>query len=225
MNHANTPPIEVTTSEESVSASVIWLHGLGADGRDFEGIVPTLDLPSATGVRFIFPHAPVQPVTINAGMRMRAWYDIAGIGAEYPQDEPGIRAAEATLRSLIAREQERGVQSDRTVLAGFSQGGAVALHTALRYPRRLAGILALSTYLPLSDRLEQERAPANRGLPIFMAHGDGDSIVPLQFAESSRARLHQLGYSVDWHTYPMAHAVCAEELEHIRDWLCRVLEL
>src|SRR5262245_48291673 len=204
-------------------ASVIWLHGLGADGHDFEAIVPSLRMPEQPAVRFVFPHAPVRPVTINGGYRMRAWYDIAGLDRGAPQDEAGIRASGDELGRLIERERERGVAADRIVLAGFSQGGAIALFRGLRHPERLAGIMALSTWLPLGPRLSSEAHPANAAVPIFMAHGTWDSTLPFDFARFSRQQLADARYDVEWHEYPMAHAVCPDEIEDIRDWLLRVL--
>jgi phospholipase/carboxylesterase len=200
-------------------AAVIWLHGLGADGHDFEPVVPELRLPKA--VRFIFPHAPVRPVTINNGMRMRAWYDIFQFGGG-PEDEAGIRASEGLLKELISREKKRGLAAGSIVLAGFSQGGAIVLHTGLRYPERLAGIMALSTYLPLQEKLK-EATEANRDLPIFMAHGSYDDIIPLRRAEQSKDLLVKSGYAVDWRTYPMPHSVCPEEIGHISGFLLRIL--
>ena len=199
-------------------ASVIWLHGLGADGHDFEPIVPELALEQP--VRFVFPHAPVRPVTLNQGMRMRAWYDIYRLGGG-PEDEAGIRASQKLLEELIAEARKSGMT--RIVLAGFSQGGAVALQTALRHPERLDGVLALSTYLPLHSTLEAERSAANRDLPVFMAHGLYDDIVPLARAEQSRQALERLGYRVEWHTYPMPHSVSPQEIVHIAEFLGRVL--
>jgi phospholipase/carboxylesterase len=208
--------IEITTGPEPRLA-VLWLHGLGADGHDFEPIVPELGL--GVPVRFVFPHAPVRPVTINGGMAMRAWYDILGFDRRAKEDAAGIRASAAAVTELVDREIERGMTSDRIVLAGFSQGGAVALHTALREPRPLAGALALSTYLPLAATLASERSAANARLPIFMAHGTDDGVLPLQLAETSRGALEALGYAVAWHAYPMAHSVCLEEIGAIGAWL------
>jgi len=199
-------------------ASVIWLHGLGADGHDFEPIVPELALEQP--VRFVFPHAPVRPVTLNQGMRMRAWYDIYRLGGG-PEDEAGIRASQKLLEELIAQARTSGMK--RVVLAGFSQGGAVALQTALRHPERLDGVLALSSYLPLHFALEAERSAANRELPVFMAHGLYDDIIPLARAEQSRQALERLGYRVEWHTYPMPHSVSPQEIVHIAEFLGRVL--
>ena len=212
--------LETGRGPGSVEAAVLWLHGLGADGHDFEPIVPELGLPAAPRVRFVFPHAPVQPVTINGGFRMRAWYDITNDGR---QDADGIRASQERVEALIDRETGRGVAPHRIVLAGFSQGGAIALHTGLRYPKRLAGILALSTYLPLGDTLAAEAHPANRDVPILMAHGAQDPLIPLARAAASRDALRALGYPIEWHEYPMPHSVCAEEIAHIGPWLTRVL--
>ena len=208
--------IEIATGP-APQLAVIWLHGLGADGHDFEPIVPELGLRFP--VRFVFPHAPVRPVTINGGMAMRAWYDILGWGSNVREDSAGIRASAAALTRLIDREIERGIPADRVVLAGFSQGGAIALHTALREPRPLAGVLALSTYLPLADTLANERTSANAAVPILMVHGTADGVLPLALAESSRGALEALGYTVDWRTYPMAHTVCMEEISAIGAWL------
>jgi phospholipase/carboxylesterase len=199
--------------------SVIWLHGLGADGNDFAPIVPELVDPAWPALRFVFPHAPVRPVTINNGMSMRAWYDIIGFDARAPQDEAGIRASIAATEVLIAREHQRGVPNERIVLAGFSQGGAIALAAGLRHAEKLAGIIALSTYLPIAATLAAERSAANAATPIFWGHGTADPVVVLQRGTDSRDALRALGYAPDWHTYPMAHAVCAEEIGDLRHWL------
>ncbi len=216
------PNIEVETGRQPDSA-VIWLHGLGADGRDFEPIVAALGLPQRLSVRFVFPHAPIRAVTINRGMQMRAWYDITAIGGAQ-QDETGIRASQSLVEELIARERGRGIEPQRIVIAGFSQGGAIALQTGLRHPERLAGIMALSTWLPLADMLQAERQLANAEVPIFMAHGRYDDVVGLDRAKESREALERLGYAVDWHEYPMAHAVCPAEIADISTWLGRILE-
>ncbi len=208
--------VEIETGP-APSLAVIWLHGLGADGHDFEPIVPELKLRFA--VRFVFPHAPVRPVTINGGMAMRAWYDILGFDRSAREDDAGIRASATAVTELIDRELERGLRADRVVLAGFSQGGAIALHTALREPRALGGVIALSTYLPLAGTLAAERSAANERLPIFMAHGTSDNVLPLALGESSRRTLEAHGYAVDWHAYPMAHSVCLEEVSAIGAWL------
>jgi len=202
-------------------ASVIWMHGLGADGHDFEPIVDELELPPRP-VRFIFPHAPRRPVTINGGMMMRAWYDISD-AAIRREDASGVRQSQAIVEQLIAGEVARGVASTDIVLAGFSQGGAIALQTALRHPARLAGVMALSTYLPLADTLAAEASAANRDLPIFMAHGKHDPVVVPARASSSRDTLQILGYAVQWREYPMPHAVCPQEIVDISRWLCAVL--
>jgi len=207
--------IEIETGPRP-EVAVIWLHGLGADGHDFEPIVPELELPKP--VRFIFPHAPVRPVTINNGMRMRAWYDIFQFGGG-AEDEAGLRASQALLEGLIANEVKRGIQPAKIILAGFSQGGAIVLQAGLRYPERLGGIMALSTYLPLAEKLDQEKSPKNQDLPIFMAHGTHDDIIPLRRAEQSRDLLVKSGYRVEWRTYPMPHSVCPEEIGHISKFL------
>ena len=207
-------------SGRNPQGAVIWLHGLGADGHDFEPIVPELRLSKP--VRFVFPHAPVRPVTLNAGMRMRAWYDIFQLGGG-PEDEAGVRASQRLLEDLIARETARGIPPGKIVLAGFSQGGAIVLQTALRHPERLAGLLALSTYLPLARTLEDEASAANRDIPIFMAHGLYDDIIPVDRAQASRKRLEALGYAVEWHDYPMPHSVCPPEIGHIAAFLTRVI--
>lgn len=199
--------------------SVIWLHGLGADGNDFAPIVPQLVDPAWPALRFVFPHAPVRPVTINGGMPMRAWYDIAAADLVARQDEAGIRASTAEVETLIAREHARGVPSEHIVLAGFSQGGAIALAAGLRHAQTLAGIVALSTYVPLHPTLAAERHPANATTAIFWGHGSADPVVPMPRGVESRDLLLALGYTVDWHSYPMAHAVCAEEVADLRAWL------
>ena len=200
-------------------AAILWLHGLGADGHDFEPLIPQLGIVEELGVRVILPHAPRRAVTINGGMVMPAWYDILGPDFRQGQDSAGIRSSELQLRALIEREIDRGIAPERILLAGFSQGGAVALHTGLRYPHPLAGILVLSAYLPLADTLQAEAAAANSAVPLMMGHGTQDPVVPLPLAEQSRDLLQQQGYSVAWHTYAMAHAVCPEELLDIRAWL------
>lgn len=213
--------IEIETGP-APQATVIWLHGLGADGHDFEPIVPELGLPATKPIRFIFPNAPQRPVTINNGMRMRAWYDILQLGGG-AEDEAGIRDAQGLLEDLIARETGRGIPHGKIVLAGFSQGGAIVLQTALRQRERLAGVMALSTYLPLSKTLEKERAAENSDLPIFMAHGRYDNMIPLDRAVRSRDALQALGYAVQWHEYPMPHSVCPEEIADIAAFLLRIL--
>ncbi len=214
--------IEHETGSEP-SHSIIWLHGLGADGNDFVPIVPQLVHASWPALRFVFPNAPVQAITINGGMRMRAWYDIKGLDIADKQDAEGILASARQVEALIARENERGVATENILLAGFSQGGAIALHTSLRHRQRLAGLVVLSSYLPLSDRLAAERSPANADVPIFWGHGSVDPVVPLILGERSRNTLRELGYSVDWHTWPMAHQVCMEEIDALRTWLNPIL--
>jgi phospholipase/carboxylesterase len=216
------PCTEIETAPRP-DASVIWLHGLGADGNDFVPIVPELRLPPALAVRFVFPHAPVRPVTINNGMRMRAWYDIAVADLSNRADLAGVRQSAAALAALVDRECERGAASERIVLAGFSQGGAIALYAGLRCGRRLAGIMALSTYLIGAEALAAEASAGNRGLPIFMAHGTADPIVRFDWGEASRRALEAHGYALEWHSYRMEHSVCLEEVRAIGEWLGRVL--
>jgi phospholipase/carboxylesterase len=215
--------IEIETGPDP-AAAVIWMHGLGADAHDFEPIVPLLDLGPRRPVRYVFPHAPVRPVTLNGGIAMRAWFDLISMDRDAPEDEAGIRASAAGIEALIGRELARGVAARQVALAGFSQGGALALFTALRYPDALAGVLALSTYLPLAAAIAAERTDANADLAIFMAHGDFDPVVPINFARNSRQRLHRLGHEVEWHEYPMPHSVSPEELVDIRVFLDRVLD-
>ena len=210
--------VEVTIGTEP-KGTVIWMHGLGADGWDFVPIVKELPLPEGLSLRFVFPHAPMRAVTINGGNVMRAWYDIAMTDIARLPDERGIRESQAQVNALIAREQSRGVPADRIVLAGFSQGGAIALQAALRHPKKLAGVMALSTYLTLADTLAAEASPANRDTPILMAHGTEDPVVPLKLAVSSRDKLVELGWKVEWREYPMPHSVCMEEVEEIAGWL------
>lgn len=217
----NTLPCVEIAPKTTAQAAVIWLHGLGADGNDFVPIVPQFTLPLA--VRYVFPHAPRRPVTINGGYVMRAWYDIAATDLSRQEDEYGIRESAHQVDLLIAREIDRGIDTRRIIVAGFSQGGAIALHAGLRHTRRLGGILALSTYLPLADSLSAEASPANRDVPIFMAHGTEDSVVPLPHALISKTRLTDLGYRVEWHSYPMPHSLCNEEIRDIDDWLAGTL--
>jgi phospholipase/carboxylesterase len=204
-------------------ASVIWLHGLGASGHDFEPLIPELGLVEEYAVRFVLPHAPERPVTINQGYVMPAWYDIVGMEITARQDEAGIRTSEDLLRRLIESERARGIAAGRIVLAGFSQGGAIALHTALRYPERLGGVLALSTYLPLAEQVPGQMVAVQQGLAVFMGHGDRDEIVPPQVAARSRDALQALGCAVEWHAYAMAHSVCPDEVADIRRWLVQRL--
>jgi phospholipase/carboxylesterase len=215
--------IDIETAPEP-RASVIVLHGLGADGNDFVPIAQELDLKSAGPVRFVFPHAPVIPVTINGGYRMRAWYDILNAGdLRQRQDEKGLRESLARVEEIIAREKERGIAANRIVLAGFSQGCAMALLTGLRHNERLGGILGMSGYLPLAETTEQERSDANRLTPIFLAHGTMDPVIPIDAAEKSRDALRAMGYDVEWHEYPMPHSVCMEEVQAMDAWLNKVL--
>jgi phospholipase/carboxylesterase len=203
----------------TASASVIWFHGLGADGHDFVPIVPELELPAASSIRFVFPHARVRPVTLNMGMAMRAWYDIKTLTAEGRADEEGIRESVGVLGRFIAAERAAGIASERIVVAGFSQGGAVALHGGLRHPEPLGGILALSCYLPLQATLENELADANRKTQILMCHGQFDPVLPMALGVMARDWLRLQGYAVDWKEYPMQHQVCLPEIQDISRWL------
>jgi phospholipase/carboxylesterase len=214
-------PLQTIELETGVNPrhAVIWLHGLGADGHDFEPIVPELVDKAWPALRFVFPNAPTRPVTINGGMPMRAWYDIAGMDIAQKQDEAGMRASIAEIESLIAREVTRGVPAANIFLAGFSQGGAIVLATGVRHAQALGGIIALSTYLPLAEKTAVEANQVNRAIPIFMGHGSADPIVPYRLGELSRDTLQTLGYGVDWHAYPMAHQVCMEEILALRTWL------
>lgn len=213
--------VEIQTGDGMPIGSVIWLHGLGADGHDFEPIVPELALDAGSPLRFVFPHAPVRPVTINGGMSMRAWYDIVNLGLDGPADEAGIFDSAARLERLIERERERGIRPDRVVLAGFSQGGAIALQVALTHSRRLAGLMALSTYLPMPDVIRSGHGQRARhtDMPVYMAHGQFDPVVPIMAGRASRQIVESLGYTVEWHDYPMAHGVCPQEILDIRQWL------
>lgn len=214
--------VEIETAPDPRHA-VIWLHGLGADGHDFQPIVPQLVRPEWPPLRFVFPHAPVRPITLNNGLPMRAWYDIAGFDLAQRQDEPGIRTSIGAVDALIAREVERGVPASNIVLTGFSQGGAVALAAGLRHAQKLAGIVALSSYLPIADRTTGERHAANAATPIFMAHGAFDPVVPQVLGERSRDQLRAWGFAVDWHSYPMAHQVCPLEIEDLAAFMTAVL--
>lgn len=216
------PHIQIETAPNP-TAAVIWLHGLGADGNDFAGLVPELDLSGCTPIRFIFPHAPSMPVTVNGGYVMPAWYDIRGTDLLSRQDDAGIRASERAICALIAREMARGIPAKRIVMAGFSQGCAMALHTGLRYPHTLAGIMALSGYLPLADTFAAERAQANVHTPIFMAHGSQDPVVIPARGEASRDLLTKLGYAVQWRSYPMPHSLHPQEIADISVFLTKVL--
>ncbi|WP_050475792.1 alpha/beta hydrolase [Herbaspirillum rhizosphaerae] len=214
--------IEIETAPNP-AAAVIWLHGLGADGNDFVPIVRELDLSGSQPIRFIFPTAPTMPVTVNGGYVMRAWYDIFGPDLVRREDEPGLRASQAMVEALIAKEKARGIPAERIVLAGFSQGCAMTLQTGLRHPEKLAGLMCLSGYLPLAGTIAAESNAANQATPIFMAHGRQDPVVVMQRAEQSRNLLNTLGYQIEWHEYPMQHSVCLEEIEDIGRWLAQVL--
>ena len=216
------PPLVVEPSGRA-TAAVVWLHGLGADGHDFEPVAAELGRGGLDGVRYVFPHAPVRPVTINGGMEMRAWYDIAGPELDRRADVEGVRASAGIARALAEEQMARGIAGERIVLAGFSQGGAIALYAGLRLPFRVAGILALSTYLPVPGSLAAEAHSENRDVPIFLAHGSQDPVIALALSERSRATMADHGYIVEVHTYPMPHSVCAEEVRDIGNWLQRVL--
>jgi phospholipase/carboxylesterase len=214
--------LEIETGRNP-QAAVIWLHGLGADGHDFEPIVPELVRPAERALRFVFPHAPMRPVTLNAGYVMRAWYDIIALDRRAAEDESGIRASQALITELIRRENSRGITTERIVLAGFSQGGAMALFSGTRYPERLAGIIGLSCYQILAGRFAAERPPANQATPIFLAHGTQDPVVAPALGEAARRQLEAEGYTVEWHAYSMPHSVCPQEVADIAAWLRRVL--
>lgn len=205
------------------TACVIWMHGLGADGNDFVPVIPELGLPRDHSVRFVFPNAPTMPVTVNGGYVMRAWYDIASAELDKRADEGGVRRSQAAITELIADQRAKGIAANRIVLAGFSQGGVIALQTGLRHGERLGGIMALSTYLACAESLGVEATTANRDLPIFMAHGAMDPVIPMQLAKLSKARMETHGYKIDWREYGMPHSVCAEEIDDIAVFLKRVL--
>jgi phospholipase/carboxylesterase len=215
--------IEIETAPNP-AASVIWLHGLGADGNDFVPVVHELDLTGLPAIRFIFPHAPTMPVTVNNGYVMRAWYDILGVDLVRREDEVGLRTSQKLVEELIAQERERGIPAHRIVLAGFSQGCAMTLQTGLRHPDKLAGLLCLSGYLPLHIQVEAERHAANQDTPIFLCHGTHDSVIPIARAEQSRDVLTDLGYEVEWHAYAMPHSVCPDEVRDVGGWLRKVLK-
>ncbi len=214
--------IEIDTAPNP-QATVIWMHGLGDDGNGFAPIVKELDLRACQPIRFIFPHAPTMPVTINNGYVMRAWYDILGTDLVRREDEAGLRLSQTRIEALIAREKARGIAADHIVLAGFSQGCAMALQTGLRHPEQLAGLMCLSGYVPLAGQTGAERHAASQKTPIFMVHGRSDPVIPIGRAEHSRDLLKSLGYNVEWHDYPMPHSLCQEEVVHIGQWLGRVL--
>lgn len=211
--------ISVNQSVQS-SASVIWLHGLGADGHDFEPVVKALNLPH---IEFILPHAPYRKVTLNNGYEMRAWYDLYGLSKDSKQDATGIRESQAEIEAIIQQKIKEGISTERIAIAGFSQGGAIALHTALRYQHKLAGVVALSTYLPISATLPKEKSAANQNIPIFMAHGNFDEVITIQTSQHSRDFMQAEHYEVEWHEYPMAHSVNLDEIEDIRAFLLRIL--
>ncbi len=221
-----TPETVEVGGGEKPDGTVIWLHGLGADGHDFEPIVSELNLEEHADIRFVFPHAPVRPVTINGGTPMRAWYDVMSLDRTGPQDEAGIRESAASLLQLIEREIKRGVDADRVVLAGFSQGGAIAMHTAMRLSHPLAGLMALSSWMPLESTIDEEVVRSSdsqsRDLPILMAHGSFDPMLPIVAGQHARDIMQKAGFTVQWHEYPMAHAVCAEEISAIRGWLVKI---
>lgn len=202
---------------------VIWLHGLGANGHDFEPIIPELNLPDDHNIRFIFPHAPQIAVTVNAGVVMPAWYDVYSMSFVNHEDEEGIRRSALQITQLIEHETKRGIHTSKIILAGFSQGGALALHTALRHPEPLAGVLALSTYLPLIKQFNDERHQVNQNISIMMCHGNFDPVVPFNLGKDSRYFLEQAGYSVDWHSYPMQHSLCEDQINDISQWIQKVL--
>jgi len=217
-------PLVIETGSQAPDSCVIWLHGLGADGHDFEPIVPELGLDPGSSIRFVFPHAPMIPVTINQGFVMRAWYDIRENRIEAEQDEAGIRESARFLNQLIEDQVDAGITADRIVLAGFSQGGAISLFTALRYPGKLAGVMVLSAYLPLSSSLASEKSASSTQLPIFLAHGSEDPVVPVDLAYLARGQLEREGYQPVWHEYRgMAHSVSAQEIDDIAAWLKQVL--
>ncbi len=223
VNSSELECIEIA-SGDNPQASIIWLHGLGADGHDFTPMVTELALPATLNLRFIFPHAPFIPITINGGAVMRGWYDIRALGLLRDEDETGIRSAQNRVENLIRNELDRGIKAHRIVLAGFSQGGAIALHTAFRHQRKLAGVLALSTYLPLASSFLNEAHPSNLAVPIFLAHGLYDNVIPLAGAIATRELLAQAGSPLEWHEYKMGHAVCEAEISDIRTWLVETLQ-
>lgn len=214
--------IEIETAPNPTVA-IIWMHGLGADGNDFVPLVRELDLAGLPGIRFVFPHADTMPVTVNGGYVMRAWYDIVHSDLGRREDEGGLRRSQLQVEALIEREKARGIKADRIILAGFSQGCAMALQTGLRHPEKLAGLMCLSGYVPLSATVPSERSEASIDTPIFMVHGQADGVIPIARAEQSRDLLKSIGYQVEWHDYPMQHSLCQEEVEHIGAWLKKVI--
>ncbi len=218
-----TPPPVIVEASQKPTAAVIWLHGLGADAHDFEPVVPALSPKLRTYTRFYFPNAPRRPVTINGGMVMPAWYDITEMDLTKRQDNNGTRESAQLVHGYIAEQVAEGIAPERIVLAGFSQGGAIVLHTGVRYEKKLAGIMALSTYLPLADKVEAERSEANQGLAIFMGHGEFDGVIPIRHAQASEQQLKKLGYNVEFHSYPMEHNVIMPEIQAVSAWLEKVL--
>ena len=215
--------VEIQTGPNP-TASVVWLHGLGADGHDFEPIVPQITWPDAPHIRYVFPHAPIRPVTINGGMPMRAWYDILSLTSARGHDREGVVDSVNQVARLLDREILAGISSNRVILAGFSQGGAIALQLALRYPQSLAGVVTLSSYLLFPDVIESQRHPSNSVLPAFVAHGTMDPVVPVAMGEAAAQKLREMGHPVEWHSYPMQHAVSPEEIQHLTDWMRDRLE-
>jgi len=213
----------IIETRDQPDAAVIWLHGLGADGNDFVPIVEQLQLPSHYAIRFIFPHAPLRPITINQGYQMPGWYDISSLSIVEQEDETGIRESSAILKELCEEQEASGIDASRIILAGFSQGGAIALHCGCRYPRELAGIMALSTYMPLADTLADEISETMADTPVFMAHGRQDNVVAYDYGKQSMEQLEALNIEVHWHEYDMEHSVCIEEIQHIRQWLTETL--
>jgi len=215
----------IINPQSEPKAVVIWLHGLGADGNDFEPIVAELNLPDSAAIKFVFPHAPKIPITVNGGYVMRAWYDIVSADLEAQQDAEGMKRSAQQLNDLIDAEIKSGIPADKIILAGFSQGGAIILHAGLRYPKRLGGIMVLSSYVPLADTLAIEKNSANQDVPIFYAHGEQDDVIPIGFAKQSRDLLIEQGYDVEWNSYPMSHAVIPEEIDAIGIWLKKALKI
>ena len=215
--------LEIETGPNPTVA-VVWLHGLGADGHDFEPIVPELGWPGAPDIRYVFPHAPVRPVTINGGMPMRAWYDILSLTSARGHDREGIVTSVNQVAALVQREISRGIDSERILVVGFSQGGAIALQLALRFPQKLAGVVALSSYLLFPDRIESQRHEVNARLPAFVGHGTLDPVVPLAMGETAAKQLEEMGHPVEWHSYPIPHSVSPEEINHLSAWMKKHLE-
>lgn len=215
--------IEINPKHKKPDASIVWLHGLGADGNDFASLVPMLNLSPELSIRFVFPNAPHRPVTLNGGYVMPAWYDIYGLKGDSEEDEAGILHTEKMIADLLEQEQQAGINSNRIILAGFSQGGAMALFTALRYPKPLAGIMGLSTYLPLANQLLTTFSTENARTPIFLGHGELDDLVPVSWGQFSYESLKKLGHQVEWHAYPTNHSVASQEIVDIAHWIEKVL--